>query len=234
MKRIKRHFTLVELLVSMALTALILSTLMFFYREIALLNVRYDEDQKESFQLRFLENRFSDVLPKAVPEMTAKKDFYFFTEPDYHGTFKNNSSSLVFTFDNGIDYDKNFSNHVLGRLYLDPSGNLTLGMWPSPARWVEGEIPPMKKEILMEGVSSLEFHFFIPQEKVQEAQVNNQKNNKVEPNPRLSWVNRWQQNYKQLPAIVRVEIVRPVNGKDKKFSYAYPLPNVAIPIVYKD
>jgi hypothetical protein len=234
MKKVKRHITLIELLVSMVLTALILSSLMFFYREITLLNARFDQEQGESFQLRFLENRLSDVLPKAVPEKTAKKDFYFFTDSDHHGIFKNHSTSLVFTFDNGVDHDKEFSNHILGRLYLDPDGNFILGMWPSPARWEEGEIPPMKKEILMEGVNSLSFQFFIPQEKAEELIPNNQKNDKVEPAPRLGWVNRWQQNYKQLPAIVRVEIVRRVNKKDKKITFAYPLPNVAIPITYKD
>lgn len=230
----KRHITLIELLISMALTTMILTTLMFFYKEIVHLNARYDEQQRESFQLRFLENRLSDILPKAVPEKTAKHDFYFFSDPDYHGTFKNHSQSLVFTFDNGVDYDKSFSNHVLGRIYLDQSGRLTLAIWPSPARWTDGDIPPMKKEILLEGVNKLEFHFFIPQDKSEEAVANNNKNDKVEPMPRLSWVNKWQQNYKQLPAIVRLEITRTVDNKDQKITYAYPLPNVAIPIVYKD
>ncbi len=224
---------MIELLISMALTTLILSALMFFYRQIVYLNGKYDEAQRESFQLRFLENRLSDILPKAVPEKTSKKDFYFFSEPDTHGTFKNNSPSLVFTFDNGVDIDKSFSNHVLGRIYLDPRGNLTLAMWPSPARWEEGDTPPMKKEILMENVSSLSFEFFIPPEKTEEPIPNDKKNAKIEPQPRLTWVNRWQQNYKQLPAIVKVEIVRTVDKKERKFTYAYPLPNVAIPIVVR-
>lgn len=231
MKLKKSHFTLIELLISMALTTLILTTLMFFYRQVTYLNNLYDEAQQESFQLRFLANRLSNVLPKAVPDQTAKKDFYFFSEPDYHGTFRNNSPSLVFTFDNGVDIDKNFSNHVLGRLYLDRQGNLTLGMWPSPARWAEGEIPPMKKAVLMENVSSLSFQFFIPQEKTEGAIPNNKKNPKVEPSPRLSWVSRWQQNYQQLPAIVKVEIVL---NDNQEHTYAYPLPNVTIPIVYKE
>lgn len=218
----------------MALTTLILSALMFFYQQIIYLNSKYDANQKESFQLRFLENRLSDILPKAVPEKTAKKDFYFFTESDQRGLFKNNSPSLVFTFDNGVDINKSFSNHVLGRIYLDPKGNLTLGMWPSPARWDEQEIPEMRKEILMENVSSLSFQFFIPQDKAEEAVPNNQKNAKVEPQPRLSWVNRWQQNYQQLPAIIKVEITRKADGNEKQITYAYPLPNVALPIVYKE
>lgn len=227
----KNHFTLIELLISMALTTLILTTLMFFYKQISYLNTKFDEAQKESFELRFLESRLSYILPRTAYERTVKHDFYFFTEPDYHSVFKNNSQSLIFTFDNGINHDKSFSNHVLGRLYLDRSGNLTLGMWPSPARWSNDELPPMKKEILMENVRSLSFQFFIPQERIQSPVANESKNEKVEPAPRLSWINKWQQNYKQLPAIVRVEITR---ADHKKHTYAFPLPNVAIPIVYKE
>lgn len=229
----RRHFTLIEMLISMALTALILSSLMFFYREITYMNALYDQDQQESFRRRFLENRLSDILPKAVYEKNEKKDFIFFSQPDFHNTFKNNSPSLIFTFDNGVDRDKNFSNHVLGRIYLDPEGNLTLGMWPSPSRWEEGETPPMKKEILMQDVKNLSFRFFIPQEREQSPVANNNKNQKVEPAPRLSWVDKWQQNYQQLPAIVEVNITYMQGKKERKLTYAYPLPNVATPIVYK-
>ena len=37
---------------------------------------------------------------------------------------KDNSQSLVFTFDNCVKLNKDFTYHVIGRLYLDKEGNL--------------------------------------------------------------------------------------------------------------
>ncbi len=234
----RRHpFTLLEVLIALALTAILLTTLTFFYQEISLLNIEFDKTQKESFQMRFLENRLADILPRAVPEKTKKKDFFFFTVLDFHGMFRGNSPSLIFTFDNGIDLDKEFSNHVLARLYLDQDGCFCLAMWPSPKRWEEGILPPMKKQVLMEDVTSLSFSFFIPpdfteKEKPVDPEEVQAGREKMEPWPKGTWTDRWYYEYKQLPAIIKIEITRTVDKKPKKYTFAFPLPNASPPITY--
>lgn len=157
----KRHFTLLETLIALGITMLILSTLTFFYRQIDAINSQVEKVQDNSFRMRYVENRLAAILPNAVSEADEKKDFFFYTTSSSISFGMQGSPTLLFTYDNGVKLDKPFSNHVLGRLYLDSDGNLCLATWPSPSRWVEGVTPPMKKEVLLEGVRELNLGFFV-------------------------------------------------------------------------
>lgn len=160
-KTTKRHFTLLETLIALGITMIILSTLTFFYRQIDAINSQVEIVQKSSFRMRYVENRLAAILPNAVSEADEKKDFFFYTTSSSISYAMQGSPTLLFTYDNGVKLDKLFSNHVLGRLFLDSDGNLCLATWPSPNRWIEGAAPPMKKEVLLERVKELSFGFFV-------------------------------------------------------------------------
>jgi len=227
-------FTLLETLIAMALTVAILATLTFFYRQVSDLNTKAEILQKNGFKLRYIEGRFSNIFPRAVSESDPKKDFFFFTVSDISGIFANHSPlSLIFTFDNGVDLSKLFSNHVIARIFLDTRGRLCMATWPSNKRWTSGANIPMKLEVLLEEVESLKFWFFIAPDK--KWQLENNTGNQtqppppptttvvttVNPTPEGGWIHEWSQDYKQLPAIIKIEVVR--NKKSEFFTF--PLSN---------
>lgn len=159
----KRPVTLIEMVIALALTVIILTSLTYFYRQMSEIDAETERVIADNFKMRFVETRLADVLPRSISESDKKKDFVFFSTGD-DGLTKSGSQSLIFTFDNKVSLDKPFSNHVLGRLYLSQNGDLTLAYWPSPKRWKDNTLPPMKKEVLLKGVENLSFEFYIAPE----------------------------------------------------------------------
>ncbi len=233
-------FTLLETLIALALTALALSTLLFFYKEISSLNTKADEMEKESFKLRYIESKFSFIFPRMVSQKN-KKDFFFFTSQDPGGLFATgNPLSLVFTFDRGVNLVKPFSNVVLAQMYLDTDHRIHLATWPAPSRWTEGNNIPMQSEVLMENVESLKFWFFIAPNKTWKDRNISPGNDETEqednptptpetpvqsgktevivnPSPEGAWIDYWSQDFNQLPALIKIEIKR--KGKTEFFSF---------------
>lgn len=165
-KRFRRCFTLLELLISLALTVVLLSTLTYFYLQVSLLEKETEKVQKENFTLRYLETRLNKILPNSLAEHDIKKEFLFFTSGDLQGLLAPQNPSLVFLFDNGVSLDPKRANRVLGRLYLDRDRNLTLATWPLPSKWEkEANAPSVQREILMTQIESISFQFFVPPER---------------------------------------------------------------------
>lgn len=213
----RQQLTLIEVLISLALTMLLLSTLTYFYQDIMKMNVEYEKLRKEGFQFTYVENRLSNILPKAVSPTDKKKDFAFFTSGDANGFLKMGQPSLIFAFDSGVEVDKNFANHVVGRLFVNKDNQLILATWPSPKRWESIKQPPMKKEILMDQVDSLHFEFYVPPGKA---------NNQHPIEPKNAWHKEWKQEYQKLPAMVRVLLTR--QGKSMNFVFPIPASDLVI------
>jgi len=171
----KRYISLLEVLIGMGLALIVLTTLTFFYQQVTSLNAVMDQVQKESFQLRFLENRLTHVLPRAVSEKSSKKDFFFFTSGDAFGLLHPGLPSLIFTFNNNTDIDKDFSNHVIGRLFVDKQNRLCLAYWSSQVDWDKCPNPPLKKEILLDNVSDLAFKFYVAPDKPRKTEANSKQ-----------------------------------------------------------
>ncbi len=245
----RRHMTMLETLIALSLTMMILSTLTYFYRQISSINSQVEKLQNESFLMRYVENRLAAILPNATSETDEKKDFFFFSTSSTLAFAMQGSPTLLFTYDNGVKLDKLFSNHVLGRIYLDNQGRLCLSTWPTPSRWVEGTNPPMKMEVLLEGVKELNFGFFVapdrdwqldkgtPKTPDKASAVKNPATDQaapaavvVKPTPEGQWLQSWSYDYLQLPAMVRVQITL-LNGAQRTF--VFPLPKTQRQIVYK-
>lgn len=238
MKKIKkRPVTLLELLISIVLTIVILTTLLFFYRQVGLIGIETDKVMADNFRMRYVESRLAKILPNTVADKgDDNKDFVFFSVND-EGLTKPGSQSLIFTFDNGVSLDKEFSNHVLARIYVDKDNNLMLAYWPSPKRWLNGVIPPIKKEVLLEGADSVRFEFYIPPEKKENkppaaedekaSQPNKpdkppapQKKEKASPEPKGDWRrDLWLKEYETLPAMIRVIVTMPKEVKPVTFAF---------------
>lgn len=233
----KRFATLLETLIALSLAMLILTTLTYFYRQITTLNRKGEEMQEMGFKMRYLENRLSAILPNAVSETDEKKDFFFFSTASQPPFTMPGSPTLIFTYDNGTKLDKLFSNNVLGRLYLDSEGRFCLTSWPSPKRWTDGINPPIKKEILLEGVRELQISFFVAPEKEWQLEKSPPKKEEgqeslpalVKPTPAGSWLPSWSFDYHQLPALVKLQVTLN-NGTVRLF--VFPLPKSQRQIVY--
>jgi hypothetical protein len=249
-KREQKAFaTLLEVLIAMVLAAIVLSTLTFFYRQVNLIGRELDETQKTSFQMRFLENRLSHILPKIIPKkekvinqnketVKINEDFAFFTANDSYGLTQQGSQSVIFTYNNNCCLDKVFSNHVIGRLYVDSNDRLMLAYWPSPIHWESQHTLPMKREVLLENVKELAFEFFIAPDKGLEQNASEEQNNMAEekkstPEPKGGWRKGnegWPQQFDELPAIVKVIVTR--NDDSKPLMFLFPLLNNLKPIIY--
>jgi hypothetical protein len=244
----KRHSTLLEIIIAMALTVIVLTTLMFFYREVVVIGEEIDRVKSEDFFLRYVENRLSNILPKTVAPSAS--DFAFFSTTD-NGLSKPGSQTLIFTYNNCVSLDKQFSGHVLGRLFLDAEGRLTLAYWPSPKRWEKSGLPPMKKEVLLENVEGLSFAFFVqPEKKESKPSQNKQAGSKANqnqeeakgkaggekepeavPEPKGEWrYQPWLKEFKDSPAMVKV--ILKVAGSKEEQVFAFPLPNSKGHIIY--
>lgn len=250
--------TLLEVIIAAALTLMIMSTLLFFYRQLGEIGRDLDQAKEDNFKLRYAEARLSTVLPNIVWEKNKNKDFVFFSFID-EGLGKADSQNLIFTFDNKISLDKETANHVIARLFVDPKGRLILAYWPSPKRWVDGTQPKIKQEVLLDGVQGVSFEFFIPPDKKNEANAASQadevkeskpkkisekvesnrdapeeegKEGNVEPEPKGDWRRQpWLMEFNKLPAMVRM-IVK-FQEDDQSITFVFPMSQSNVHPIYE-
>jgi hypothetical protein len=232
----KRHFiTLMEVLVAMVLTAALLSILLFFYREASELNKLNEQAIQENFQLRYIDNRLSDVFSHLNPSQDNQRPFYFFSTKAFADTGVGKGQALVFGYNNGVKKNPLFSSDVVGVLFLDRFQRLSLITAPPPSKWEHG-IDHIHKEILMEGVKEITFLFTEPKKMEAEQHVGV---------PGLNTVSEWdlrpdkKQGIKKkdnrVPAIIKMAIKlektdRNTRSSDREFTFVLPRYNQ--PILY--
>ena len=100
MKRHKRYMTLMEVLVAMALTAALLSILMFFYRQATELNRLNDKAIQDSFQIRYIDNRLSKVFSYLIREKDPAWQFYFMTTKSFATDGIAKGDALIVAYNN--------------------------------------------------------------------------------------------------------------------------------------
>jgi hypothetical protein len=237
MKLKRRYMLLVELLIAMSLTMVILSMMLVFYDQVDRANTALEKEQNQSFRKLYLSTRLAAVVPKAIAVNDSDKDFFFFSSTGIDSFALPGTSSLVFSFDNGVKLDPQFSNHVIGRLYVNHKRELCLATWPSSNRWQENGIPPMKNEVLFDNVDALSFEFFVPSSKDRQKILENNKlkfakNEALPVEVAGSWKTEWHQEYKDLPAMIKIIIGVNSPQQQKEIILAYPLPKSSQIILY--
>lgn len=217
MKR-TRFFTLMEVLLSLALFALLLNALFFWYKYMQLSN---SESQKHRWPV--LEERFAKQQLENIIPLAADHPIFFTSKEGVNG------ESLVFLFDNGIQSEALLSDQVLGRLFIDHDTNtLCLGIWPHPKYETQS---PHQTLILMKNVSDLKFHFYFPKDPFKKP-VDPKEVGKVMPAE--GWQQSWLADYKTLPPLMKIEME---HSDEKRGShpliFAFELLYSSHPILYK-
>jgi hypothetical protein len=199
----KRHLTLLETLIAISLLAIVLTMVFGFFRELAEISRQTELNQKESFQMRYAESRLSFIFERLVNENEEKKkEFYFFTQDAGRGF--SNQPSLIFSFNNEVRVNPNFSGDILARLYVDKDNRLCLAMWPF---YVENPHVDMQKEVLMENVTAIRYEFYsAPARLLNENGLEKADVQKVEPEKNRWYENEWLKSYNQMPAIMKLSI----------------------------
>lgn len=236
-KKRRRQITLLELMIAMGLMMIILSTLAYFYMQLEEINRESEIEQKRLFKQLYLSTRLADILPKTQSPKNEKNSAYFYTTTSSDPAILSGTTSLVFTYDNGVKLDPQFSNRVLGRLFLDKEHRLCLAVWPSSERWEEGHAPPMKSEVLLDDVESIDYRFYVPPKKDRE-KVWKQAGMTVklpEGFPETlegGWKKEWSAAWEQLPALIEIVLSMKSENGVKSLVLAYPLPNSLLVVIY--
>lgn len=227
----KRPFLLIEVLIAISLIAL-LSTLLFMaLRQIVTWSrLNESELQKEeavSNAHQTLARVFSHAQMEGLQnssESSVKEQRFFFTE---------NANSLVFTFNNGVDRDPRFSNVVLGKIFLDSSNCLCLAIRPLPSRWKNFSPADIRKEILLENVSAVHFIFYHPPERSPlDVQPKEVQTGKIKKHPLPGEQHEWLQEYGSLPRIVKLVVVQ--NREEAPIVFSYHLPAASQTILIRE
>lgn len=236
--RSRRYVVLIEVIIAMTLTVALLTLLMGFYSQVERINIAAGKAQNKSFQKLYLSTRLADILPKTLASSDSKKDFIFYTPVNWDGVSQSGTPSLLFSFNNGVRLASEFSDHVIGKLYVDKNGALSLGMWPSFLRWNQAMLPPMKNEVLMENVEQFQIEFYVPPHRDRKIIWDNNKAD-IKASEALQldnlggWRTEWHQEYKELPVLIRLTLkVKTVEGPEE-IVLVYPLPNSHLFIMYE-
>jgi type II secretory pathway pseudopilin PulG len=194
----KQAFTLLEVLIAMGLTLLLLSFLLASYFYIERNNINWQKQEQELFGQRFLKQRLEDVFT-TIPDIDQKENFFFTS--DNAGLFLPGSTSLLFSFKNDIRFNSPLlSGTVLGRLYVDRRGDLTLLTLPLRKYWPEGPAPDFHREVLMSGVAMMQLDFF---------QTSNVKTPTEQEPPKPQWrPSSWSREWAYKPGIIKLTIIK--------------------------
>lgn len=168
-----------------------------------------EKQQKESFQLRYLESRLAFIFERIVDENDKTRKFYFYSSPPQSEISAYNS--LIFTFNNGVRLNPRFSGDVLARLYVDQEHRLRLAVWPL---YIPQPHQSVQEEVLLENVADIEYEFYSPPEQI--TNKNAVESKKIDANApeKDQWLKEWLQRYKHMPGIVKLKIFVAKNPKD--------------------
>lgn len=202
LKRRKAAFSLVEVIVSLTLFAIVLTAIFSLYKHNSLYLNELSRARKATDALHIAQTRLSQIFTN----LEMRKNRIFYTSKESSQETKN--PSLVFTFDNGIDADNHFANALLGKLFLDEKKRLCLVLWPDKEKFPHEE-KTMRKEVLLENIESCQISFWAKSSQIDEKDLDGP----------FVWVNEWLQEYKSMPAIIKIEITKENSEKPIELSY---------------
>ncbi len=208
----KRPFILFEILIGLSLLSVLLSILFSFFTSSAKLQLRLERAENDLLMRQHLQTRLQSILTSIIPPKSLEGQVSLYTlQAD-----KDLDPSLIVTFDNGIDPDPAFSGAILGRIFLKEN-QLCLAMWPSEKK--KGEIPTVRREVLMEGVTSFTFRFLA--RNIDET---------------IEWKREWPKEKKGgIPSLILLELWDEIdkNPEAPNLKLSFILPSQEPAIIYK-
>ncbi|MFV0340916.1 MAG: hypothetical protein ACK5MA_09900 [Parachlamydiaceae bacterium] len=198
MKRIQcRRFTLLEVLIALALTTILLTTLLAAYFQAETASLEGERYRASLWIKRVMTQRLNAIFSTLATPSTADKQF-FFLGPE--------GNSLIFSYDNGINFIPIFSGDVLSELYLSKNGEITLLTWPDRASWNEELLPLPKREVLMSNIDNMSFSFFQTASDKEAAQ----------------WIDSWDKSKNALPGLIRLQYQKRKSTKPEQIIFLVP------------
>lgn len=156
-----RYMTLIELLISLFLGAILLSGLFGFYYKVNQEEIRLESERMEVESWQYVHQRLLNVMSKLSKNKNStqtvpatKEKTYFFTK---------DSSNLVFTHADRTTSLSDLSSNVLSRIYVDKKNHrLCMITWSLPEKNDPEEKARLQHhyETLMENVRDLSFNFY--------------------------------------------------------------------------
>ncbi len=202
--------TLIEVLISISLLSLVLFALLSSYSQLKITDQAIEKEVQQGFEIRHLESQLQSILIQTL-KIKEKESFFYTDYPSF-----SSSPSLIFSYDARALLDPKFSSTVLGRLFIDTQGNLTLATWPSPKRCKEHPIP-MRTLVLAKGIQSMSFSFFVPPSHELGGTI-------PEPN---KWHSEWKISYGKVPPLMKIQIVK---NSLERIDFSFYLANNQYPL----
>jgi len=143
--RRKRSISLLEVIIAFGLTALVVSFLFGFYRQLLKSQQPLEKDRQEAHSSIIVQLRLAKLFSEINADQLLKGNLPFFTD-EIEG-----SKALILYHDNGIDKEPGFCGSIPSALYIQ-GGQLCLMSWSIDE---EG-----RKEVFFEGINNLKFYFF--------------------------------------------------------------------------
>ncbi len=151
MKKRKQPLTLLEIVIALFLTGIILTTLLVFFKDYSLTNIKLKTVKEHVLARQTCYLRLNNLFSSMQTPKNGTSGFYTDT---YNESAK---EALFFTFNNGADLDPDFCNTLKGVLYLTKGGALHL--------IIQGEGGKTRKEVLFQNLSQFTLQFFDEEEK---------------------------------------------------------------------
>lgn len=142
----KHPLSLLEVVIGMALTAILLTTLFSSFRRIALSNQEIQKIYHATHWESVAYLRLTQIFETLEEE---KGKYFLYTGPHP----QSNQDALHLIFDNGIDPNPDFCGIIQGSLIWDKDNNLTL------------ITENIRKEVFLKGVKEMELRFFDPKKR---------------------------------------------------------------------
>ena len=204
----KRTITLVEMLITLALTAVLLTVALGLYAQSTQLQQQAAHLRNRNFEALYLQSRLAKLFSDLVIQRN-QKEYWFYTD-DHH---------FYFAFDNGMDKNPLFGDILIGELSIDENGGFSLTTWPDPYRTQESSAP-IRREILLDHVETVSYQFYRPPRR----ELLEWQQDMTGETPYAQWVDTWQLDDNALPAMIKVFVTRKEESTPLVFSYVIPNP----------
>jgi hypothetical protein len=176
--KIKKNFTLLEVIIALFLISIMLSFIFTFFSNLTKIEKNIEITKNEIYERNFLYIKLNNIF-------TNLKDQFFTTDENKELTFN-------FLYDAKVDLDPNFSSIINGKLYIDENDNLILESFSNDKK------DEKRKEILFKKVKTFEVKF------LSNDSDTNYLKEKISSN--VNWYFFWPKEKKSIPSIIYLKI----------------------------
>lgn len=196
----KRHFTLLEVLISLGLTLIIFSFFLAAYFQAQKLGSLTKNQEAKIYSQNLLEQRLEEVFLH-LPTIDQKTKMFFTNQSS--SLLKN---SLILSYQNGVVVSSAYSGEAVGEIGVDEENNLILLTWPEEIVTDKkmGILFP-HKDVLFNDVQMISWRFY---------GINNEG--------REDWFTVWSKENKSAPLIVELLVEK---TSKEKFDFIFLIPD---------